>query len=358
MLNQPKFNLGPTDPGPNPLLSLLEDIKKSLTGAKEILIIIRDNPRVDHVASALSLYLSLKDAGKSVFIACATEMRVEFNRLVGVDKISAQIGNRNLVISFPYVKDSIEKVSYNVDEANFNLVIQPKVGFPSLDSTKVQYSYSGASADLVFIVGAQKLEDLGTFYLNERKLFEQATLINLDASPVNTRFAPLNLVWAEYVSCAEMVTDLLSQLGLKLTEDIATNLLAGLNEATQNFQRFNIKAGTFEMAARLMKAGGKRPLASPAFGPNFSSSASPFGPMSPFSFPSRPTPAAQPTAPVAPQSVFVEPTLASLNQPSTLSQPLVTPTSPTPPTPSQNDAAPSPADDWLKPKILTGSSKI
>lgn len=318
-----------TDPGPNPMDAGAADIKKALETARDILILIRDNPRLDHVAAGLGLYLAFKDSGKSVTIASPTDMRVEFNRLVGVDKVSSKIGNRNLVVSFPQeVKDSIEKVSYNLDNGNFNLVIQPKAGYPALDSTKVQYSYSGAEAQLVFSIGAQRLEDLGHFYQDEHKLFEQATVVNIDSTPTNTRFGQVNLIWADFTSCAEIVTELIERLGFKIDADTATNLLSGMNEATQNFQRFNLKATAFEAAAKLMKAGGKRPP--PTFGPaqpGLSPALQGLGPMSPFGPP-------PPAFPRPPQPVFEEP-----------------PLNPQPPV-NQNQP------DWLKPKIFTGSSKI
>ncbi len=408
MLNAPKFNLGPTDPGPNPFEAATSDLKKALEGAKEILVLIRDNPRLDHVAAGLSLYLSLKEAGKSVTIASPTEMRVEFNRLVGVDKVATKIGNRNLVLSFPQeVKDSIEKVSYNMDDGNFNLVIQPKAGYPALDSTKVEYSYTGADAQLIFSLGAQKLEDLGIFYQSERQLFEQATVVNIDAVPTNTRFGRINLVWADFTSSSEIVTELIERMGLSLNQDIATNLLSGMNEATQNFQRFNLKATAFEAAAKLMKAGGKRPMGAPAFGAPGAGNMSPFGPVggspTPFAnnrpfpnpggfnnpfmppnpmnpapnpygnFPQQfPAPIPQATSPApgvnpvfnrpippAPQSpapassipsVFEEPPLYP--QPAPQTAPLANPPSniKTPTNDTDND--------WLKPKIFTGSSKI
>lgn len=347
----------------------VEKLKSELAKAKEILILIRDNPKLDHVASALSLYLGLKDQGYSVTVACPTPMRVEFNRLVGVNRIAATIGNRNLVISFPYVKDSIEKVSYHVDEQSFNLVIQPKPGFPSLDSSKVRYAYSGAEAQVVFVVGAQQLEDLGVLYQAERSLFETATIVNIDAHPRNSRFAQLNLVWNGYSSCAEVVTETFERLGLKLNEDSASNLLAGLSDATQNFQGFGVKPSAFEMAAKLMQAGGKRmPASLGRFSPFGSAPASTSvglgGPTSPFSsgFDFGETPF--PTTPVVPQPQV--PGTMPLPRPSpqpqnTQPRPMTTPPAVSQaPKPSQAwpKRQPLGGDDWLKPKIYKGSTKV
>ena len=397
-------NLGglkPKEPEPNPFDTQTEDLTKAVEAAKDVLVLIRDNPKLDHVASALSLYLALKASGKSVTVASSTQMRVEFNRLVAVNKITTSIGNRNLIVSFPYVKDSIEKVSYNVDESRFNLVVQPKPGFPSLESDKVEYSYSGAEADLVFVVGAQKLEDLGVLYQAERNLFDKATIVNIDAAPTNTKFGQINLVWSEFSSASEVVVQIIEKLEFKLDQDMATNLLAGLNEATQNFQRFNVKASAFEVAAKLMQAGGKKPMGASPFGrvpggplgsPLGMMPRSPF-PPSPAEFPQTPSP--QPTmrpaapAPAAPThqpspvpsgqvpvgnltgtgpkpiAAVQSPSLANtkvtepkLPEPATqTSQPLAQP-SPAPADTGQPQQNTSGKDDWLKPKIYKGSSKV
>lgn len=312
----PQLPLKPTEA--NPLVNLGEKLKESVNKAQEVLVLIRDNPKLDHVASGLSLYLGLNQAGKSVTVACTTPMRVEFNRLVGVDKVTQTIGNRNLVIAFPYVKDSIEKVSYHVDENTFNLIIQPKASFPNLQSDKVSYSYSGAEADLVFVVGAQKLEDLGILYQAERQLFDKTTLVNLDSHPRNTKFATLNLVWNQYSSCAEAVTETLAVLGFQLNEDIASNLLAGVNDATQNFQRFGLKPKAFEVAAQLMQAGGKRIGIHPTVRPN-------------------------PFSPSASQS--------PLNRSNPLGQSQSPPAPPATPLSVQSDSSQPIKADWLKPKI-------
>ena len=399
MINQANLaGLKPREPEPNPFDTVTDDLKQLVTDAKEILVLIRENPRLDHVASGLALFLSLKNAGKSVTIACATQMRVEFNRLVGVNKINPTIGNRNLVISFPSVKDSIEKVSYNVDEANFNLVIQPKPSFPALDSSKIQYSYSGSEADLVFVIGAQKLEDLGVLYQSERQLFDTAKIVNIDSIPTNTKFAPINLIWSEFSSTAEVVTQLIERLGMKLDQDIATNLLAGVNDATQNFQRFNVKAQTFEVAAKLMQAGGRRPINAPSFAgtgrlgspltnlpgrqapagtwPRPSLSTRPLGQTAPLS---APVSSLQPQTQIPPQQSAppqVAPATPAGQLPPLQPQadrPLDE-ASPLPPAPASSLLGSQPTQnqppqqgndpnqpvkaDWLKPKIYKGSTKV
>ncbi len=233
-------------------------LQQPLVEAKNILILITADPSLDYVASGLALYLSLKKQDKNVAIGCPSEMTVAFNRLIGIDKVSSQIGNRNLVISFAYVKDSIEKVSYNIEDDKFNLVVEPKANFPPLDIDKVNYSYSGVDADLVFVVGASKLEDLGKLYETNKKLFNEKLVVNIDSKFNNTKFGKINFHDSKRASCSEIIVELLKKLNLPLDKDIATNLYGGIKTSTSNFQAPNVNASTFEAAAWCLQNGAEK----------------------------------------------------------------------------------------------------
>jgi len=233
-------------------------LQRELTPVQRILIAVPPNPDLDKIASALSLYLSLKKTGKTVTVSCPKQMTVEFSQLVGVDQVTDKLDRKSLVISFDYVKDSIEKVSYNVEGDRFNLVIQPKSGFAPLDTKSVTYNYSGADSELIFVIGAQKLEDLGGLYESEKNFYEKNQVVNIDYHPQNTQFGKMNILNPQASSYSEMVTSILNNLNLPIDQDIATNLLVGLKSATNNFQSPNISADTFEAAAYCLRSGAKR----------------------------------------------------------------------------------------------------
>lgn len=219
-------------------------IQESLSTAQSIFIALPKNPNYDRVAAGLALYLALKKTGKQVFIASPQEMTVEFSSLVGVDKIKTKPEGRNLTISFDYLEDSIEKVSYNIEGDKFNLVIQPKEGFPPLSSDKVKYSYSGGQADLVFTIGIRAIEDLGDFYKDNQRLFEKVKVIEINIE--------------EEASISEKITKLIADLRLPVDGDIASNLFYGIERATGNFSSPKTNAGTFEAAAFCLKAGARK----------------------------------------------------------------------------------------------------
>src|SRR3989344_9541311 len=90
-------------------------LKPILDASKDITILFGENPTLDTVAASLGLYLSLTASSKNVTIASPKPMVVEFSNLVGANKVSSVLGNKNFVISLDYNEESIEKVSYHID---------------------------------------------------------------------------------------------------------------------------------------------------------------------------------------------------------------------------------------------------
>jgi nanoRNase/pAp phosphatase (c-di-AMP/oligoRNAs hydrolase) len=298
----------------------LTSLQQQLPPAKDILVIIPQNPTLDKVAAGLALYLSLKKQGKQVIIACPSEMTVAFNRLFAVNKIQKQIGNRDLTITFKGQKDKIEKIFSQTQGEDLNLVIEPRTGCTAVSQNQVSFSYSGAQADIIFILGATKPEDLGKFYTVEKKIFEQALTVNLDFQGQNSRFAKLNLVSSEFASCSELVVYLMQNLNLPADQDIATNLFSGIKANNSNFLAANVKATTFEAAAWCLRKGVQPRLNS--------------------------QPALQPAMPISSQPPARQ----------TLVQPPFTSVQPKQNLPQFQPQQPPP--DWFKPKIFKGGSQI
>src|SRR3972149_3066864 len=126
-----------------------ESFSSLVDSASSILILLPNKPYFDQVAGGLSLYLSLSDK-KPTAVSCPSPMTVGFNRLIGVNKISSEFGNKNLVITFPnYDAANIEKVSYDIENGEFKLTVVPKEGFTAPQKEQINITHSGISADLV-----------------------------------------------------------------------------------------------------------------------------------------------------------------------------------------------------------------
>lgn len=224
-----------------------------IESANSILILLPTKPYFDQVAAGLSLYLSLKKQ-KEVNISCPAEMIVEFNRLIAIDKISTELGSKNLTIKFPdYNASDIERVSYDIENGEFKLTVIPKPGFLSPKKEQLEIYNSGISADTVILVGGGNITH---FPLVTTKDFSNSKLVHIGIRDIE--YEGLMSFSRPSSSVSEIITSLIEEGNLYLDPDIATNLIAGIEEATKDFKSPEVTADTFQKIANLMKSGGRR----------------------------------------------------------------------------------------------------
>lgn len=90
----------------------------------------------------------------------------------------------------------------------------------------------------------------------DQTVLEQATLtVNIDHHQDNSRFGDVNLVVADASSTSEVLRDVLAELGVELTPDIAEALYVALVTDTGRFQYTNTTPKAFRLAAELVEAG-------------------------------------------------------------------------------------------------------
>ena len=228
--------------------------KSLLDEAKSVLVLLPYNPKFDEVAAGLGLYLSLKGE-KEVNIVCASDMVVSFNRLVGVNKIVKEAGNKNLVVKFAeYPAKDIEKVSYDIIDGEFQLTVVPKTGFQAPKNEQISLKYSGISADMAVLIGGIEQSD---FSLISEKDDTGIKFAHLGLSPIRGQKELISFDRPSS-SVSELVASLIKESGLALDPDIATNLLMGIEEGSQGLTAPEVNADTFTAMSELMRAGGRR----------------------------------------------------------------------------------------------------
>lgn len=237
---------------------LLSQFSTAIDKAKTILVVIPGKPKFDEVAAGLGLYLALKKEGKQAFVVCPDEMTARFSSLVGIDKVEKSFFGKkeNLLISFDYKEEKVDKVSYNIEDSKFNLIIKPRQGELPLDKESVRFSYTGGKPDLIITINALPLEQVKKLCQTQDEISAQL-IVNIgyfdSRQPVF-----LNLVDKNIASVCELITGLISRLGFVFDQDIATNLLAGIEEATRMFSSRRVNSNTFEMAALCLKYKARR----------------------------------------------------------------------------------------------------
>ncbi len=235
-----------------------DQLKNLVSSAQSILVIFSSTANFDQATFAVSLAQALEKMGKRVNLLTPGKINTKLQDIAGIDKTNSKIGNQNLNVIFDYQKESIDKVSYHIDEEaqKFYLVIQPQKGHPPLDTSAVSFDYAGMAADLIFLVGVSSYESLDELYAGYEELYKDTTTVSFHN--YQTNYANVNYDVSSQTSFSEYGVGLIEGLGGEITAEVATNLLAGVEETTQNFNSFSTTAHTFSTAAKLMQLGARR----------------------------------------------------------------------------------------------------
>lgn len=175
------------------------EIKKRLSVANRIVIASHVRPDGDAIGSLLALGLALRDAGKSVQMALTDGVPASFKHLEGSELIARQ-------------PDGEYDTFITVDCADFKRVGKAFENFDPPD-------------------------------------------INIDHHKTNENFGKINLIEAEEVATAAILTNHLPEWGLKITKPIAAALLNGIITDTLGFRTSNTTPEALRQAAALMESG-------------------------------------------------------------------------------------------------------
>jgi phosphoesterase RecJ-like protein len=112
---------------------------------------------------------------------------------------------------------------------------------------------SASSYDLVIAVDCGDLERMGNAYTMLQE--PVPPIINIDHHPTNTMFGSINFVVSNANSATEILFDLLPQIGVEMTPELATCLLSGLLTDTLGFRTANVTSHTLRVASDLVETG-------------------------------------------------------------------------------------------------------
>lgn len=237
-------------------LEQLTSLKDYLKTAQTAAVILGPRPTDDQIAVASALYLGLTAAGKDTGLYAPKNLgQRESNSL---KNLKTELGKQNLVIQLDYNEEAVDKVSYHIGEESkkFFLTIKPRKGREPLDSKNVKFSYAGAEADIIFLVGVHNLESLEQLYFGYESLYESAFVVTLHTFKPDLGNVQLDLSGAS--SMSESLVHILENLEIPLTAEMATDLLRGVEAMTQNLQSLTASAETFEAVSKLLRAGARR----------------------------------------------------------------------------------------------------
>ncbi len=114
-----------------------------------------------------------------------------------------------------------------------------------------------AEADLVLLLDTGSVARIEPIYTYEQAYLNARPLIVIDHHATNSGQGVLNLVMTEAAATCEMLALLVAAWNVPLDSETATALLLGLITDTQSFQTSHTSPRSLQVAADLLKAGGR-----------------------------------------------------------------------------------------------------
>lgn len=249
----------------------ISQIQPTLTSAQNILIVLSSEISIDKLAAGLSLFLSLKQFGKNVSIVTEGIIRVGHSDLFGVGQVGSQIiatkgGDLTITLGGIVSPDGKVPALQNLDWAptgaekkDLKLTFHVMQG-QKFEPTFITPNFEGGGFELIFVLGAENLNVTGGIYANNPQIFASSQIINIDNQETNSKFGTTNIVDSQASSLSEIIGQVIQGLNIPYDNDIATNILSGIFDATTNLASEKVGAETYEMVANALKVGGKKPV--------------------------------------------------------------------------------------------------
>lgn len=235
-----------------------DKILESLTRAENIVVIVSRQSGFDGLAGGLALYLSISKLGKNVSIRAQAPTVDHAQRIYGVDQIGKPAGEKNPVIVISDAVQTVDKVSYFLDQDQLKVIIHPLPGSKGITREQISLEYSTTQPHLIFAIGFRDGEFLGREITHEHKITPETWIINIAKEQSNQKFAQFDYFNPEASGISEVVAKFIQELALPVDEDIAYNLYVAISDSTNNFAPSKASSQTFEIASWLVKFGAGR----------------------------------------------------------------------------------------------------
>ena len=245
--------------------------------SKSPLLIFPETKNLDLIAASYSVFYFLEEISEEerkgqIRLLCPNLKRSSLGELknyLTITDLQTEMGKENLLISFPYDENKVDQVdSYLGDDGQrLYIRVKSKKGSNPVDEKDIKFSYSGASSDLLVLMGVNDLEKLEHLYFGYENLYSGLNNQLVTINNFLPDFGNLNLDISGRTSYSEAVFYLFKEIALlrdlDLTDllaktEIPTLLLFGIEEKTKGLSSRTATAETFLAVGELLKMGARR----------------------------------------------------------------------------------------------------
>lgn len=238
-------------------LTPFQQVAQLLQEKQRILLFTHQKMDGDALGSIVATYLFLSKMGKEVTAVCSDPAPEAFKFLPSTDIVDTEFsGSRDFIVTLDCTNADIDKLKYAVEDNKVNIIITPKKG--SFEEKDVAFQRGNVKYDLIIVLDAPNLQQLGSMYENNSDLFYDVPVVNIDHHPSNSRFGHVHIIDPTASSTTEILFELFTHIQKKealIDSDIATLLLAGIITDTGSFQNANTTPKSLEVSADLIDLG-------------------------------------------------------------------------------------------------------
>ncbi len=182
---------------------------------------------LDAYCAGAAVYYMLRGLDKSVSFIYPGKIPENGAGVVKRDDITTDIGKRSLLVSIDYSGTEASKVHYSTEDDVLHLKISP-VPADFNKNEKIKAKVAGFDFDIIFVIGAQNVLDLGHTYRSLGISSKASKIVNIDITERNERFGLVNIVDNSINSLSHLVLKKSPSWGLNLPGRSAKALLKGI----------------------------------------------------------------------------------------------------------------------------------
>jgi nanoRNase/pAp phosphatase (c-di-AMP/oligoRNAs hydrolase) len=241
---------------------IIDQFKLKISETNSIVIAMPSDPSEDILAAGLGLFLTLKQTKQNTNIGCSSAPKVGSARIFGIDQITDNLGNQNMIITLDFSEEKLEKIDYNTSDGGkkIELHVIPRSGESPPTGDQIHINFAGAKADLVITLGINSLEELGKLYATEKEFFDTTPVISISQKSQPDVFATVSVNSPSAASISELTAYLLKQSSMTPESDPATNLLSLMVRQSDHFSSPKTSPESLETAAFLMRQIKQQPV--------------------------------------------------------------------------------------------------
>lgn len=237
--------------------TIKQSIIARLKQTNNVLITVKKNPTVDHLAACIGLTLFLNKQGKHGTAVFSGEVPSTIEFLKPEATLEKDTNSlRDFIIALD--KSKADKLRYKVEDKVVKIYITPYK--TSLSESDLDFSQGDFNVDVVIALGVHSREELDQAIMAHGRILHDATIISVNTTKA-ADLGALNWHDSKASSLSEMATSLVDELQPNsLDEQMATAFLTGIVAETARFSNNKTSSLTMSLSAKLMAAGANQQL--------------------------------------------------------------------------------------------------